>query len=94
MTFEWDERKNEINKRLHGVDFETAKQVFADPNAIPFPDPYPNEERWDIIGFANNLLFVVYTERSGDVTRIISAREATKEEKDGYRSGYFGRNDG
>lgn len=39
MTFEWDERKNEQNKRLHGVSFEMAARVFRDPNAIPFLDP-------------------------------------------------------
>lgn len=86
MTFEWDENKNEVNKRLHGVDFETAARVFRDPNAVHFLDPYPDEERWNIIGFADNLLFVVYTERKGGVTRIISARKANKEEENGYRT--------
>lgn len=28
MEFEWDEVKNEINKKKHGVSFEEAKTVF------------------------------------------------------------------
>ena len=39
MTFEWDENKNAINKRKHGVDFFEASSVFYDDNAIMFDDP-------------------------------------------------------
>ena len=51
----------------------------------------PDNPYWDAIGFADSVLFVVYTERRGDVIRIISARKAEKEEIDGYKNGYFGR---
>ena len=30
MTFEWDEKKNRINKRKHGISFEEAQTVFYD----------------------------------------------------------------
>ena len=45
------------------------------------------EERWDVIGRVDDILFVVYTERN-DRTRIISARKATKEEIDEYYDDY------
>jgi len=28
INFEWDENKNQINKKKHGIDFEEAKTVF------------------------------------------------------------------
>lgn len=34
MRFEWDEAKNDANKRKHGVSFEAASTVFDDPNEI------------------------------------------------------------
>lgn len=91
MNFEWDEEKNKINIKKHKVSFEKAVRVFLDPMHLEVPDPYEFEERWDAIGFADSVLFVVYTERRGDVIRIISARKAEKEEIDGYKNGYFGR---
>ena len=43
-----------------------------------------DEDRYNVIGMVENLLFVVYTERNDDTIRIISARKATKEERDEY----------
>ena len=37
--FEWDERKNAINKAKHGVSFEEAISVFDDTRALVIPDP-------------------------------------------------------
>lgn len=34
MTFEWDENKNQTNKRKHGVSFEEAQTVFYDEQAL------------------------------------------------------------
>ena len=75
MQFEWDTEKEEENFRLHGIHFETAERVFYDPLRMERHDDDSSEEedRWQTMGFFNNVLFVVYTER-GDVTRIISAR--------------------
>lgn len=39
IKFEWDENKNEINKKKHGLSFETAKEAFYDDNAVLFDDP-------------------------------------------------------
>ena len=44
MTFEWDENKNAINQRKHGVDFIEASSVFYDDNAIMFDDPDHSDE--------------------------------------------------
>ncbi len=86
MKFEWDEQKAGINLAKHGVAFEAAKGVFRDPFALAeFDRDEGAEERWRMIGLAQTgILFVVFTERSGGVIRIISARRATRHEQDRY----------
>lgn len=54
-------------------------------------DPCITEERWDVVKLVDKVLFVVYTERTENVIRIISARQATKEEINGYKNVYLGR---
>ena len=83
--FEWDENKAKINKIKHGVSFKVATKVFEDENRIERPDYNHSQEenRWQVIGKVDKILFVVYTER-GDITRLISAREADKKEKEIY----------
>ena len=80
LKFEWDDKKNKINKKLHGITFEDAIFVFNDPQRIILPDLYhsENEERWLAIGLVNRVLFVVFTEKNDATIRIISARTATK----------------
>ena len=82
MRFEWDEAKNAANIRKHGIDFADAVDIFNHP-LLTLPDDRGgyDEERWIAIGWLNALVgVVVYTERSGDVIRLISARKATKHE--------------
>jgi len=69
ITFEWDEEKNKLNKKQHGIDFNDAKLVFNDPNKIVLPDLYNSEkeERWLAIGIVSRILFVVFTERSENI---------------------------
>jgi uncharacterized DUF497 family protein len=90
MVFLWDERKNSINQKKHGVSFETASRIFQDPHAVSYPDRVvEGEERWHLIGMAGNitLLLVVHTigERHGEEeVRIISARKANRRERSLY----------
>ena len=55
MIFEWDENKNRINQRKHGISFEDVKSVFMDEYAILFDDPdhSESEDRFLIIGMSN-----------------------------------------
>ena len=89
VEFEWDEHKNELNQKKHGISFEEAKSCFEDEHARVFFDVEhsKNEDRSILIGLSEKLrtLIVVYTERSLldaeiVVNRIISARKATKKE--------------
>lgn len=93
LNFEWDENKNEINKKKHGLSFETAREVFYDDAAILFDDPDHSigEERFLIIGMlkSSKICIVSHCYRDSDnVIRLISAREATKNEKKIYQEGW------
>ncbi|HMN85558.1 MAG TPA: BrnT family toxin [Bauldia sp.] len=90
MRFEWDAAKAAHNRQKHGVSFETATLVFADPHALTDQDRIEGREyRWQTIGLVNGvvLLLVAHTDREVDgeeVVRIISARRADKSERDRY----------
>ena len=87
--YEWDEEKERINIKKHGIDFDTASLVFEDYDSIVWHDELhsEDEERYNILGMVNDVLFVVYTERREKI-RIISARLATKSERRRYDDYY------
>ena len=87
LRFVWDRDKAAANLRKHGVDFEEAATAFGDPLSITIPDPDHSigEERWLLVGQsgAGRLLVVAHTER-GDEIRLVTARLATRGERDNY----------
>lgn len=92
MEFEWDENKNEINKKKHGISFEDVESVFSDFSAIIFDDPdhSETEERFLIIGMSlrKGICIVSHCYRNNEnIIRIISARKATKNEQLIYING-------
>jgi uncharacterized DUF497 family protein len=85
MKFEWDEVKNQKNTEKHKINFEETKTVFDDPNAIELEASRNGEYRIVRIGKTATkiILLVVYTLR-GLVVRLISARQANKDERNLY----------
>ncbi|MBQ5470706.1 MAG: BrnT family toxin [Treponema sp.] len=95
MIFEWDEKKNAINKKKHGISFEMAVRVFLDEKRVEKLDIEHStleEERINIIGRVSDMLilFVVATDRKGNA-RIISARRAEDDEEEEYYENYDAR---
>ena len=89
LQFEWDENKNTINKKKHGISFEEAETAFYDDEAVVIPDPEhsQDEERFILLGFSAmaRLLMVCHCIRGeDDIIRIISARKATRIETEQY----------
>ncbi len=86
--FEWDSRKAAANIRKHGVSFDEASTVFDDPLAVIFDDETHSttEVRKVIIGHSvtGRLLLVGFTERPEERLRLISARAATRKERQNY----------
>jgi uncharacterized protein len=90
VRFTWDPRKSRSNRRKHGVSFETATIVFADPFVIFAQDrEVEDEERWQAIGRIGEQVFLLvahaYEENDGEeIIRIISARRASPYEREIY----------
>lgn len=92
LRFEWDEAKNLSNKRKHGVSFETASRVFANPFALSEQDRIERgEPRWRTIGLIEGFFVLVVAHtvlETGDdeteIIRIISARRASPRERRRY----------
>ncbi len=82
MDYEWDELKNLINQRKHGISFEEAIEIFDGPIMSRVDDRYDYEELREIsIGRIGHtvVIVVVHTDRD-DLIRIISARRAKSKE--------------
>ena len=94
ILFEWDEAKNLSNQRKHGISFEEASQVFLDPLFVSVKDCIESgEQRWRTYGEVEGwlLMMVAHTVREEDadgrvreVIRIISARYASRKERQRY----------
>lgn len=87
MWVEWDDGKAKANEKKHGVRFEEAASVFADPNYRFFLDTCEYDEpRFKTIGFDKygRVLVVIFTIRNDNAMHIISARRATKNERKQY----------
>jgi len=98
MRFEWDEAKNKANVRKHRLDFADIPAVFEGPMYVTLDtkEEY-REDRWIGIGFLGaTIVVLVFVERPRETIRIISARKATKHEREkfkkaiGHRSGIPG----
>ena len=93
LRFEWDDTKAETNLSKHKVSFHEAQTVFLDPLARIFDDELHSvdELREIIIGQSSDdrLLLVSFTERETGVVRIISARRATKRERNDYEENQY-----
>ena len=90
LAFEWDQAKAELNLRKHGVSLEEASTVLKDTLSRTICDPLHSsfrEQRFVTIGFSgcSQLLVVVHCDRSNKI-RIISARRATRRERQNYEN--------
>lgn len=90
ISFEWDETKAGANVRKHGISFEIAARVFADPLAVSNQDRIESgEHRWQTVGMVDGHLLVLVAhavrhDNDTEVIRIISARRANKQERKHY----------
>jgi len=84
MEYEWNDNKNRQNQSKHGIDFSGAIPVFLDKDRIEGDDSrhdYKENRYWTVGMVFNILLTVIYTPRNGRY-RIISARRASKNERE------------
>ena len=93
LRVEWDPAKAASNVRKHGVSFEDAQTVFTDEHGLFLDDPDHSaaEERFVLLGLsaAAGVLVVVHCyRRHRDVIRLISARRASRRERERYAQGW------
>jgi len=90
MKIEWDPKKAKSNLKKHGVSFEEAATALSDPMAATGADPDHSitEERYVTFGVSGKgrLVVVSHTEKD-EAIRIISARKASKGERELYEEG-------
>jgi uncharacterized DUF497 family protein len=83
--FEWDDQKSETNKAKHGIDFHEARNLWRS-GVDEFPSPQGKEMRYVAFGRLRNRLYLVALSYRGHRRRIISAREATEEERNKHEA--------
>jgi uncharacterized protein len=89
ITFSWDDEKARINPLNHdGITFQQAAEAFFDPFLVLVEASRNDESRDAVIGLDTrwNLLYVVHIEQDEGSIRIISARKATRQEREDYES--------
>jgi uncharacterized DUF497 family protein len=88
VDFTWDPRKASSSRKKHGVSFEEAAMVFADPLALAIEDEL-DPSRTLLLGMSDRLrvLLVVHVELADETIRLISARRATSHERRRYEEG-------
>ncbi len=94
LDIAWDRAKAEANRAKHGVSFAQAASVLTDPMALTLYDREHgrDEDRWFTVGLSSDgkWLAVAHTfaPTGADtaLVRIISAREATRREREHYRN--------
>ena len=89
MDVTWDPAKARSNLKKHGVNFADVEAVFYDPFAISFEDPDSmDENRFVVVAMdaLSRVVVAVYAYRN-TIIRLISARRATKSEREAYEAG-------
>ena len=86
MEFEWDENKNRLNQRKHGISFQEAQEIFFGIIFTSIDERFEYGEIREIsIGAIQGVVIitVAHVERYGKI-RLISARKATPKERRKY----------
>ena len=89
MKFDWDPRKEKTNILKHGIAFQQAKEAIQGGIVVVLKeDSSSGEQRYVYLGMCRklNVLVVVVAYPDDDITRIISARKANKQERKFYEA--------
>ena len=90
MRFAWDPEKARTNLVKHGVSFELAREVWADPLHVVIPERVEGgEPRWQAFGLVGAVVILVVVHAYPDPddesqVRIVGARKATPHERKRY----------
>ena len=84
MVFEFDKKKNLINKQKHGIDFYEAQKLWYNNAKVLYEKTVDGEDRFSVVGYIDQKCYIgIFTFRGRNV-RIISVRRCRKSEKERY----------
>ncbi len=87
ITFDWDQWNIQKNETKHGISSLEAESSFYDNNLVIFKDIKHSTTEDRLIAYGksayNNIIMIAFTVRNEKI-RIISARKASRKEKDIY----------
>ena len=87
MKFEYDEKKSQINKEKHNIDFVEAQKLWQDEEALVIPaNIVDNEIRYALISKKLTKCFIAIFTIRDDIYRIISVRRCRKNEEKNYEN--------
>ena len=85
-SFEFDDKKSQLNLQKHDIDFLEAQQLWLDPGFVEIEANSGTEIRRLVIGLINDRFWsAVITYRNKNI-RIISVRRSRKKEVELYES--------
>jgi len=79
-TFEFDSDKSFRNFEKHGINFETAQQLWNDVDYVEIAARTSDEPRFLIVGKIGNKHWSAVITYRGDMIRIISVRRSRESE--------------
>ncbi|WP_080797015.1 BrnT family toxin [Arabiibacter massiliensis] len=80
LHFEYDPAKSARNRAKHGIDFEDAKELWADENLVELSSPYSLEPRFLVLGIMGGKHWTAIVTYRGQTARIISVRRSREKE--------------
>ncbi len=86
IEFEYDQKKSESNLRKHGIDFDTARGLWLDPDLLEVPARTVDEPRYLVVGRIGRKHWSAIITYRDKKLRIISVRRARVEEVQLYES--------
>ena len=86
MDFDYDENKNQANRKKHGIDFSETQLLWEDPDRIEIPAKTADETRFLLVGKIEKKFWTAICTNSAEKVRIISVRGSRKEEEELYES--------
>jgi uncharacterized DUF497 family protein len=89
MVFEYDRQKSTENRQKHGIDFEQAQALWADPQLLEIPARVSDEPRWILIGKIADKNWSAVITRRGENIRLICVRRSREDEVTIYENEAF-----
>ena len=86
LEFDYDPAKSQANLAKHGINFEDAKRLWDDPDALELPRVASPELRWIVIARLDGRCWTAVITVRGGVIRIISVRCSRQKEVALYES--------